>query len=192
MGSVASLMEMGMIMKTRNIRSLTSIAVTTVALLAVGGLGGTASAATAGPASQPHPAPYPAAGAVVVAPDLAPVTSNGIVPATACTPYVDGDYAHLSSGDVSAHGWWYQGTCANTKTTVTIGLQEYFSDGTWHNQGTVGQANVYPGGGSANRAVARQVCEGVALAGWRSYVIVNIGLGASAYTNAQNLNCTHW
>ena len=106
----------------------------------------------------------------------------------ACSPYVDGDYAHVSSGDVSAHGWWYQGTCPNTKTTVTIGLQEYYSDGSWRTKAT-GSANVYPGGGSANRATARHVCESVVPAGWRSYVIVTIGTGASAYTAAQNLAC---
>ena len=74
---------------------------------------------------------------------------------------------------------------------MTIWLYEYFSDGTWHYQAT-GQAYVYPGGGSANRAVARQICEGVALAGWRSLVRVSIGTGASGYTPAQNLYCTHW
>jgi hypothetical protein len=115
------------------------------------------------------------------------MTGSPAIPA-ACTPYVDGDYAHLSSGDVSAHGWWYQGTCPNTKTTVTIGLQEYYSDNTWRTKAT-GSAYVYPGGGSANRAVARHVCESTVPAGWRSYVIVTIGTGASAYTAAQNLAC---
>ncbi len=92
------------------------------------------------------------------------------------TPYVDGDYAHLSSGYVSAHGWGYRGTCPNTKATVTVRLYEYFSDGTWHYQ-AYGQTYVWRGGGSANWATARLVCEGVALAGWRSLVAVNIGYG---------------
>jgi len=108
--------------------------------------------------------------------------------AAACTPYVDGDHAHVSSGDVSVHGWWYRNTCPNTKTTVYVGLQEYYSDGTWRTKAT-GSKYVYPGGGSANRAVARHVCESVVTAGWRSYVIVHIGNGASAYTPAQNLAC---
>jgi hypothetical protein len=178
------------IKKIPGMRFRAAITVTAV-ILASGGLGGVASAATGVPASPPHPAVYPAAGTVPSVPPLGPVTSGGAVPAAACTPFVDGDYAHVSSGDVSAHGWWYQGTCSNTKATVTVGLQEYFSDGTWHDQGT-GQKLVYPGGGSANRAAVRQVCEGVALASWRSYVIVNIGTGASAYTTAKTLNCTHW
>src|SRR5947209_6449598 len=160
------------IKKMVRIRSRAAVAVTFAAILAAAGLGGgVASAATGGTTTQPHPAPYPGAGTVSSAPAL----SGGTVTPDACTPYVDGDYAHVSSGDVSAHGWWYEGTCGNTKTTVTVGLQEYFSDGTWHDQGTPGQKNVYPGGGSANRAATRQVCDGVALAAWRSYVIVSIG-----------------
>jgi hypothetical protein len=193
-----------MTMKLPSLRSHAAIAVAAAAILTVG-LTGTASAATGsvatgGPApqSQPVPAPYPGAvpapdpGAGAVLPTLlpAPVTGSGAAPAAACTPYVDGDYAHLSSGDVSSHGWWYQGSCPFTKVTVTIGLQEYFSDGIWRNKGTIGSAYVYPGGGSARRATARDLCVGVALAAWRSYVRVSIGTGASAYTPAQNLNCT--
>lgn len=193
-------------MKIRSMRSRAATAVAASALLTAG-LSGTASAAAGSAAagvpaphhSRPHPAPYPGAvsapnpgvGAVLPAPPAAPITNSGAVTATACTPYADGDNAHLSSGDVSGHGWWYQGTCANQKTTVTIYLYEYFSDGTWHWQGT-GSAYVWPGGGSANRAVVRQVCGGVALAGWRTLVVVTLGNGASAYTPAQNLNCTHW
>jgi len=145
-----------------------------------------ASAATDGSASAPHPAVYP--GALNVS--SAPVTSGGIVP-KACTPYVDGDDPHPSSGDVSVHGWWYRGSCANQKTEVTIYLYEYFSDGTWHYQAK-GKKTVWPGGGSANRAVARQQCEGVARASWRSLVVVKLGNGASAYMPGETLNCTHW
>jgi hypothetical protein len=159
------------------------ITVAAVILAASGLLGGTASAATTAAATlAPYPIPYPGTGTGSPAPPP-------IAPAAGCTPYVDGDYAHVSSGDVSAHGWWYQGTCANQKTVVTIGLQEYFSDKTWHNEGEPGTANVYPGGGSANRAVARVACASTVPAGWRSYVIVTIGTGASAYTTAQNIPC---
>jgi hypothetical protein len=157
-------------------------------LVACGTLGGAASAATSAPAtSPPQPAPYPGTGTGSSIPP--PIPGSTPTPADACTPYVDGDYAHVSSGDVSAHGWWYVGTCANQKTVVTIGLQEYFSNGQWYDEGVVGTANVYPGGGSANRAVARVTCASVVSAGWRSYVIVTIGTGASAYTTAQNIAC---
>jgi hypothetical protein len=164
-----------------------AISVAAVTLVASGILGGVSSAAAAPVASPPYPIPYPGAGTGSAV--LPPIPAT-LIQATSCTPYVDGDYAHVSSGDVSAHGWWYQGTCPNQKTVVTIGLQEYFSDLTWHDEGTVGTANVYPGGGSANRAVARVTCAATTPpAGWRSYVIVTIGTGASAYTTAQNLNC---
>jgi hypothetical protein len=159
-----------------------------MAILVSGGLGGVASAAPGGAAVAAHPAPYP--GGSVSSAAATALAIGGVVPAVAaaCTPYVDGDNAHLSSGDVSVHGWWYRNNCANTKTTVTIGLQEYYSDGSWRTKAT-GSAYVWPGGGSANRAVARHVCESMVSAGWRSYVIVTIGNGASAYTPAQNLAC---
>jgi hypothetical protein len=130
--------------------------------------------------SAPVPARYPGAvpvlnpstGAVVPAPPTGP---TGNAAAADCTPYVNGDNAHVSSGDVSAHGWWYQGTCPNVKTTVTIGLQEYFSNGEWYNKGPLGSKSVYPGGsGSGKRAATREPCQGVALAAWRSYIIVSI------------------
>jgi hypothetical protein len=139
---------------------------------------GTASQSTAVPA----PYPYPDSGSASV-----PLVLDT---AASCTPYVDGDNVHVSSGDASAHGWWYRGSCANQKTTVTIYLYEYFSDGLWHWQGT-GSAYVWPGGGSGNRATVRQVCTGVIPAGWRSLVVVKLGNGASAYTPAQNIACRH-
>jgi hypothetical protein len=71
---------------------------------------------------------------------------------------------------------------------VYIGLQEYYSDNTWRTKAT-GQKYVWPGGGSANWAAAHATCVNTKLAGWRSYVIVYIGNGASAYTAAQNLYC---
>jgi hypothetical protein len=187
-----------------NIRRLLLTASGAALMLAVPGTAALASAqghpghphlaakASSSPVPAPYPgavpAPNPGANAVLPAPPLG--TSSGAAPAAACTPYAAGDYAHPSSGDVSAHGWWYQNNCPNTKATVTVGLQEYFSDGVWRDKGTVGSASVYPGGGSANRASARDTCVGVAFAGWRSYVIVSIGNGASAYTAAQNFYCS--
>jgi hypothetical protein len=162
----------------------------TAAMLISGGLGGVAFATTGDPASPPRPAPYPGADSTVPSQTLA--TDGGTAPALAssCTPYVDGDHAHESSGDVSAHGWWYRNDCDNQKTTVTIKLYEYFDDGQWHWQAT-GTKKVWPGGGSANRAVARQTCDGVAHVGWRSLIsIPSPGGGASAYTPAQNLVCS--
>lgn len=177
-------------MNIPSIRSRAGIAVAALAILTAG-LSGPASAAARGPAPhhpEPVPAPYPGAGAVLPTPPSAPVTSSGPLLPDACTPYVDGDNAHLSGGDVSAHGWWYRGTCPNQKTTVYIGLQEFYSDGIWRTKDT-GSAYVWPGGGSANWATARRTCENRFVAGWRSYIIVYIGNGASAYTPGQNLAC---
>jgi hypothetical protein len=74
------------------------------------------------------------------------------------------------------------------KTTVYIGIQEYYSDGSWRTKAT-GQKYVWPGGGSANWAAAHAYCDNTKLAGWRSYVIVYIGNGASGYTPAFNRYC---
>jgi hypothetical protein len=167
-------------MKIPSIRPAAVVIAAAAAILASSGLDGVASAAPAGSAPVAHPAPYPGVGTTSLAP-ATPVTSGGAIAAVAaaCTPYVDGDNPHLSSGDVSAHGWWYRGSCANQKTTVYIGLQEFYSDGSWRTKAT-SSAYVWPGGGSGNRATARHVCESVVPAGWRSYVIVRLGNGASA------------
>jgi hypothetical protein len=176
-------------------RSRVAIIVAAVAILTAGFIG-TGSAATSIQAhyySHPVPAPYPGA---VFAPNSAagavPLTSviGGRMDPDACFPAAEGDNVHLSGGYASGHGWWAQGTCQNVKATVTVILYEYFSDGLWHYQAT-GSAFVYPGGGSGNRATVRQFCEGVALAGWRTYISVAIGAGDSTYTPNQNLNCTN-
>lgn len=164
----------------------------TLLVLAVSGTAAQASAQVhpdfaAEASSSPVPAPYPGAGTGVPAPPTGP---TGTAPAAACTPYVDGDTVHVTSGDISGHGWWYKNDCPNQKTTVTIGLQEYFSNGVWYNKGTVGSKKVYPNGGSANWANARDTCVGTSLAGWRSYVIVTIGTGASAYVGFANRDCS--
>lgn len=175
-------------MKTFGKPSFTAITVAGAALTASGIFGGVASAATSAPAtSAPHPIPYPGAGTGSAVPPPIPISQ---IPAAACTPYVDGDDVHVTSGDVSGHGWWYLGSCENQKTVVKVGLQEYFSDKTWHDEGTPGTKNVYPGGGSANRAATRVTCAATSpTAGWRTYVIVTLGTGASDYTKAFNLNC---
>jgi len=184
-----------MTMKIPSMRSRAAIAVAAAAIVTAG-LSGTASAATGGPAphhSQPVPAPYPGAvpapnpgaGAVLPAPPSAPVTSSPAV-AAACQPYVDGDYAHVTLGDVSAHGWWYQNNCPYVKTTVYMGLQEFYSDGSWRTKAT-NSAYLYPG--KANKANVRDACQNGEFTGWRSYIIVYIGNGASANTIGQNLYC---
>lgn len=163
-----------------------AIAVAAVATLTAP-LSGTSSAAAGGhaPDSGAVPAPYPGAGALLPAPPSAPVRSSG---PDACQPIAAGDYAHLSFGDASAHGWWYRGNCINTLATVYVYLQEYYSDGSWRTKAR-GSAFVYPGGGSGNRANARRRCENPFVAGWRSLVIVQIGNGDSTYTPGRNLPC---
>lgn len=148
-----------------------------------------AASSSAVPAPYPGavPASNPGAGAVLPAPPSAAVTGIPAV-AAACQPYVDGDYAHVTSGDASVHGWWYRNNCPNVKTTVYVGLQEFYSDGSWRTKAT-GSAYVYAGGGSSNRANARSTCQNGLLTGWRSYIIVRIGNGASANTVGQNLDC---
>ena len=170
-------------MKYRRSRVFLAAVATMVAVTA-SAVGGPPAAADDATASAAHPAPYPYA-------DTAATVSRTLAPdaaAAACVPYVDGDNVHVSSGDVSGHGWWYRNTCPNTKTTVTIYLYEYYSDNTWRWKNT-GSKYVYPGGGSANRAAVRINCTGVVPAAWRTLVVVKIGAGASAYTKTLNLPC---
>lgn len=169
--------------------TVTSVLMAVLAIMAVSSPARAATTAT----QQAIPVPIPAGQANTPGP-----VPGAAQPATAaaCTPYVDGDYVHVTSGDASGHGWWYLGNCANQKTTVSMGIQEYWcvlTNGVctsyfWRTEAT-GSAYVYPGGGSGNRANARSTCQNTRTAAWRSYVIVSLGNGASAYTAAQNLAC---
>lgn len=166
-----------------------------VSLIAVVAAGATAFLGAQGAAAQPVlrspvassqapvPVPYPG-GSFSPPPPVAAGT---------CTPIAVGDNAHLSPPQVSAHGWWESGNCTDPRATVTVGLQEYFSDKTWRDKGEPGyNTTIRPGGGSSARVTAKDTCVGVALAGWRTYVIVDTPSGgaASGYTPAQNLKCT--
>jgi hypothetical protein len=113
-----------------------------------------------------------------------------------CFFYTDGDPVHYSAtpGDVSGHGWWINEDCpAGTKAKVTVKLQEWYDDGTWHTKNT-GSKTVYAGGGSANRATARATCaQSVGDYYWRTVVdvdLVGITDSANVYiTPYQPLTC---
>jgi hypothetical protein len=156
------------------------IAVAAVAILSVSGTGW---AAAGDPVPDPDavPAPYPG-GSVVLPISPAPTLAGD------CQPRADGDDPHLSSGDISAHGWWYRGTCPNTKATVDVRLFEYYSDGTWRLKAE-NWGSVWPGGGSGNRVTARRTCESTLGAGWATSVYVSIGTGDSYYSPAVNRSC---
>lgn len=143
-------------------------------------------------AAVPAPAP---AGAMNSSHGISSATSLGLAQRSSCSPTAKGDYAHISSTapqTASGHGWWLRNNCTAAKATVEIALQEYFSDGSWRSRGQGGQATVYPGGGSANRANARAVCQTKTLTGWRSVVhVYPVGESGSGSTTtaAQNIDC---
>lgn len=135
-----------------------------------------AAPATAAKAPAPHPA-------------IAPAGQQAALPlaltSTAATCYfqTNGDYVHVSGSafEASGHGWWTNIDCPTSTAVVTVQLQEYYSDGSWRNKGTVGRKTVYSGGGSANRAVGRAACSNATQVSWRSVVDVDlVGLADSA------------
>lgn len=87
-----------------------------------------------------------------------------------------GDNVHISSSafEASGHGWWVNYTCDSKFALVKVQLQQYYSDGSWRNIGTVGAATVKSGGGAGNRATGRAGCLGRALTGWRSVVSAEV------------------
>lgn len=123
------------------------------------------------------PAPYPGGAAKL---NAAVQAAAPAATAASCEPTARGDNVHVTAGDASGHGWWLQGTCSNVKTPVTVSLLEHFSDNTWRQVGTEGYKNVYPGGGSANRANARATCANTTPnIAWQAVVNVSIGAGDS-------------
>lgn len=112
-----------------------------------------------------------------------------------CTFYTRGDYVHISSSafEASGHGWWVNVDCNTTSAIVTVQLQQYYSDGSWRNVGTVGSATVSSGGGAGNRATGRAACSSSSLTGWRSVIDVNlVGIlddPGKLTTPSQNISC---
>ena len=137
--------------------------------------------------SQPSAIAAPVKPAAV--PALAPVDNNGSLGligssvagtdanvSAVCTFYTRGDYVHVSSSafEASGHGWWDNVDCNASTATVTVQLQQYYSDGSWRNIGTVGSATVWSGGGAGNRATGRAGCTSNALTSWRSVIDVDV------------------
>ncbi len=106
-------------------------------------------------------------------------TSENATPQAVCFYDSNGDSVHRSASGFAAsgHGWWEDpfNTCPpGTKAVVTIQLQEQGTDGVWRNAGSPGQATVYAGGGSANRATGRVDCVNDMETLWRSVVDVDL------------------
>ncbi len=114
-----------------------------------------------------------------------------------CSFRMEGDYVHVSSSafEASGHGWWVNGNCNATWAIVTVQLQQYYSDGSWRNVGTVGSATVRSGGGAGNRATGRAVCNSSSVTGWRSVIdvdVIGIADTPNTYTTAtRNIACRH-
>lgn len=114
--------------------------------------------------------------------------------AAACVPVALADTPHISSdgsGEISSHGSWKLGSCRDSKATVAIQLQEFFSDGIWRTRGTYGTGTYAPGGGAGKRATSRAVCVSPVPAAWRAWVVVQTPSGgrASGYANTVNVPC---
>ncbi|MFR9806433.1 hypothetical protein ACL02T_29715 [Pseudonocardia sp. RS010] len=157
-------------------------------------------AASATPQPNPPAKPRP-----TVAPDSAKTTGGLVLQNTGspeegaasraalCNFTTNGDYVHVSSGDASGHGWWVNGDCDTEYATVTVTLQEYFADGTWHDI-SEGEATVLSGGGRGKRATARATCEDTSfMASWRTVVDVDlVGIiddSTTLTTDYQDLPC---
>ena len=147
-------------------------------------------------AATAEPAPAPTLSAPSAAGDqLGSDTLSSVTATTLCVFYTEGDYVHVSSTafEASGHGWWVNGNCDATWAVVTVQLQEYYSDGSWRNKGTVGKATVRSGGGSGNRATGRAGCNNASVTGWRSVVDVDlVGLAddpGKLHTTGRNIGC---
>jgi hypothetical protein len=134
---------------------------------------------------------------------VSPNVESSIIVAGTCHYTQATDYIHKSStGDAaSVHGFWRNysgvGTCPST-ATVTVYLQAWWCDDYpyscyWATL-TVGQADVYNGGGGGNRATARWDCASDNVVGWRAFVDVDLDNWSDpagyTYTDPVNLACS--
>jgi hypothetical protein len=178
-----------------------------VRIIAVSVVGAALLAASQIPAIAASAASHPHAAVPALAPVRAAGNSNNETIAATwgrpdmpppCSPTPQGDYAHISSSgpppQVSAHAYWLKNNCKVNSALVTVQLQEYFSDGSWRNKGTLGSKTI-PSGKIplGQRPNGRSTCTGgTALTGWRSVVWVGtigeFGLNEQI-TATQNIKC---
>ena len=113
-----------------------------------------------------------------------------------CTFETRGDDPHLSSGDVSVHGWWNDlspGDCP-TYADVEVWLQAWACIGMscWWDTLDTNEERHTEGGGSGNRTNARWGCNGIELISFRNVIDVDlVGVSdPSGYEYVQkDLNC---
>ncbi len=109
-----------------------------------------------------------------------------------CTPVSGRDNPHPSAGDVSGHGWWDKGNCSNDRANVYNCLYEWYTDNSWRQKACSPTKELWPGGGSANRTVARHACADTQRTSWRNHVNVDvigeIDTGEWPYNQA-DVNC---
>jgi hypothetical protein len=93
-----------------------------------------------------------------------------------CTPGSGRDNPHRSSTGVavSAHGWWTKGSCTANTAHVFNCLYEWYTDNTWRQKACSPTKQLSPGGGSANRTVARANCSNTLNTSWRNHVDVDV------------------
>jgi hypothetical protein len=134
-----------------------------------------------------HFAPYPR--------DVSPMAESGDITAGDCTYRQATDNAHVTSGEVSVHGYWIfrTGTCPS-KANVDVDLQA-FGCGPFICQWITvasGSREVPPG--TSRRANARLACASTSTVGWRGLVDVDlIGVGdpsGRTSSDPQNLSCS--
>lgn len=151
-------------------------------------------ASTTPVSSAPVPARAPAGGGALLDKNSGSNAFGSI--RRICSFKTVGDYVHVSNSafEASGHGWWRNINCPATLAVVTVQLQEYYSDGSWRNKGTLGRSTVRSGGGSGNRATGRAGCNNRGVVGWRSVIDVDlIGVAddpGKLITPARNIPCT--
>jgi len=112
----------------------------------------------------------------------------------------NGDYAHVTNGDASGHGWWtWTDAGAPVRTaTVVMNIQKFNqTTRVWDIMKVSSQSGQLPGSGSAVRLNVRQPCNGTALNTWRTYVVVAItmqpgdkfAVNSEFYSPGQPINC---
>ena len=154
---------------------------------AEGGTASTAAAVINTPATTPAPSPTDTAEApgdwgtlADVSESVAPMAVSPIHNAGNCGYVQVTDNPHLSNTGwaASAHGWWEgrTGFCRNLKANIVVELQAVWCSGgscSWRTVDT-GTKTGYPGGGSANRAAARENCSSGLKTGYRVRVDVDV------------------
>jgi len=94
--------------------------------------------------------------------------------ATAYPYSANGDFAHVTNGEASGHGWWVWDNGGPVRTANVYMTIMKYTGGRWVVMNDASNPNQKPGSGSTVRLNVRFPCSGTAQTLWRTGIVATV------------------